>query len=292
MRTLEEVERRIHDGVADDRLHERAQRYVDQMFMLYPWLAVPPEGVIVEVGPGVGYIMQAIADRVGAQKLIGLDVAAGMIRHACARVARDGLASSKYRFVAYNGVDFPFADHSVDFFYSVAAVQHIPKPFAYNLLLEMMRCLKPTGCAVVHLLSWEQLAHQQVSFSTEIRSQILGEVGHWHHFYDRTELERIMEYGLRAPYFHVREYGTSMWVAWGNDLRSRRAAYDQHEFELKQKVEQQNCEIVSLQRSLGSIMSSKSWRLTKPVRRFAAGLRATVHPRLSKSELKVPEPQV
>lgn len=54
--TLQQVERRIHDGAAENQLHERAQTYVNEMFALFPWLTVSPDGVTVEGGPGVGYI--------------------------------------------------------------------------------------------------------------------------------------------------------------------------------------------------------------------------------------------
>lgn len=272
--TLEEVERRIHDGVADDQLHKRAQGYVNEMFALFPWLTVPTDGVIVEVGPGVGYIMQAIVERTAIRRVIGLDVAAGMSRHARARVARDGLSQSTYEFIAYNGVDFPFADHTVDFFYSVAAIQHVPKPLAYNILQEMMRCLKPTGALVVHLLSWDQLPHQHEPFAVEIRRQIKGEPGHWHHFYDRTELEQIMEHGLHVPYFHVRERGTSIWVACCNDLRSRQTELERCEVELKRQIADQNNEITKLNGAIDRVNSSRSWRLTRPMRQVAAKVRA------------------
>ena len=48
--TLQQVERRIHDGAAENQLHERAQTYVNEMFALFPWLTVSPDGVTVEGG--------------------------------------------------------------------------------------------------------------------------------------------------------------------------------------------------------------------------------------------------
>lgn len=253
--TLQQVERRIHDGAAENQLHERAQTYVNEMFALFPWLTVSPDGVTVEVGPGVGYIMQALAERIAARKVIGLDVAAGMIGHARARLARDGLSTSMYEFVPYDGLTFPFADHTVDFFYSVAAIQHVPKPLAYNIFLEITRCLKPSGACVLHLLSWDHLPRQHLSFSDEIHCQINAEEGHWHHFYDRTELERVMEHGLHVSYFQVRERGSHIWVAWSNDLRSRQAAYAGTEAEvgLKQQLAEQNREIASLKQTVESL---------------------------------------
>jgi ubiquinone/menaquinone biosynthesis C-methylase UbiE len=211
--TLESVETRIHDGVPLDRLHDRARGYAQRVLKTAPWLSVKRDDTIVEVGPGVGYIMQAIAERSGAAAITGLDVAAGMIAHARARLHRDGLSPERFQFREYDGLHFPWPDDSVDLFYSVAAIQHIPKPYAYNILLEMQRCLRPRGTAVVHLLSWEFVARGH-DFAAEIHRQLTGAHTHWHHFYDRTELETIVRYALKASRHRVELEHGSLWLAW------------------------------------------------------------------------------
>ena len=60
--TLESVEARIHDGIPVDRLHDRARSYARRVLKTAPWLSVKSSDAIVEVGPGVGYIMQAVAE--------------------------------------------------------------------------------------------------------------------------------------------------------------------------------------------------------------------------------------
>jgi SAM-dependent methyltransferase len=212
--TLESVEARIHDGVPLDKLHERAGGYARRVLKAAPWLSVKGDDTIVEVGPGVGYIMQAVAERSGARVVTGLDVAPSMIAHARARLVRDGLSPERFRFEHYDGVHFPWADGTVDLFYSVAAVQHIPKPYAYNVFLEMQRCLRPRGTAVVHLLNWEFVAKGQVDFAAEIQQQVSGALTHWHHFYDRTELDTIVGRVLRASKHRIDEEHGSIWLAW------------------------------------------------------------------------------
>jgi SAM-dependent methyltransferase len=216
--TLEEVERRIHDNVPIEKLRERARDYLDIMFYLFPWLKVSPTATAVEVGPGVGYIMQAFLERRKVAQLIGLDVASSMIRQAHQRIARDGISPSALEFRHYDGVTFPFTDGSIDFFYSVAAIQHVPKPFAYNMFQEITRCLKPTGFAVVQLLGWDHLPSHPVPWKIEINQQIGNQVGHWHHYYERKELEIILEHGMSVPYYQIRQRGTFIWAAWCNSL--------------------------------------------------------------------------
>lgn len=212
--TLESVEARIHDGVPREKLHERAASYARRVLRAAPWLRVHPTSTIVEVGPGVGYIMQAIAEQSGATTVTGLDVAPSMIAHGEARLVRDGLSRERFRFQHYDGVHFPWPDDAVDVFYSVAAIQHIPKPYAYNVLLEMHRCLRPGGTAVVHLLSWDFVARGQVNFADEIRHQVTGVHTHWHHFYDQTELETIVRHVLQASRHRIDEERGSIWLSW------------------------------------------------------------------------------
>jgi len=212
--TLEAVEARIHDGVPREKLHERAAGYARRVLRAAPWLHVNRADTIVEVGPGVGYIMQAVAEQSGAAAITGLDVAPSMIAHAQARLQRDGLSPDRFRFQHYDGARFPWPDETVDLFYSVAAIQHIPKPHAYNVFLEMHRCLRRRGTSVVHLLSWDFVARHQFDFAAEIRRQVAGVHTHWHHFYDRTELETILQHVLKAATFRFDEEHGSIWMAW------------------------------------------------------------------------------
>lgn len=212
--SLESVEARIHDGVAREGLHDRAAGMAERVRRIPGWLEVTPKTSVVEVGPGVGYIMQAMVNRCGLERITGLDVAPAMSAQARARLERDGLSPECFRFELYDGVHFPWKDGTIELFYSVAAIQHIPKPYAYNVLLEMHRCLVPGGTAVVQLLSWDILARQPGYFAEEIRNQIEGKTVHWHHFYERVELESIARFALQAAEYRIYQEDVSIWLAW------------------------------------------------------------------------------
>jgi ubiquinone/menaquinone biosynthesis C-methylase UbiE len=210
---LESVEARIHDGAPSAALRSRARGYVDRVLKHLP-RRVPTTAMVVEVGPGVGYIMQEFAERTGVARVIGLDVAPAMVARARERLTRDGVPAERFDFVVYDGTTFPWPADHVDAFYSVATVQHIPKPFAYNVLFEMQRCLKPGGSAVVHLLSWDLFGHHDFSLIDEVRRQISGAVTHWHHFYDAIELEALARHGIHAESHRIEAEGASIWLAW------------------------------------------------------------------------------
>lgn len=266
--SLDSIERRIHDCESITKLRERGRNYVSNIFSFFPWLRVPHDASIVEIGPGVGYIMQAVAERYPSASITGLDIASGMIEHARSRLRRDGVPEDKFKFVHYDGVHFPFPDNSVDFFYSVAAIQHIPKPFAYNIFLEAMRCLKPTGSMAIHLLHWDSLEIEgQIPFREEVAQQIEGREGHWHHFYDRTELERVIERGLKAPYYQVSDKGVNIWAAWCKSM----AALDATD---ATRISPEAPEwMVTAVAERDQMLRSRSWQITRPLRTISAALR-------------------
>lgn len=212
--SLRAVERRIHDGVRVRELVNRGRNYVHEIFTRFPWINVNENSTVVEIGPGVGYIMQAMMERTGCHRIIGLDMSPTMINTANQRISRDRLPADRYVFELYDGVTIPWENNSVDFVYSVACVQHIPKPFAYNLFLEMYRVLAPGGCAVVHMLSWKHLPAQQktMPFDREIRNQIEGRSEHWHHFYGREELEAVFSVGVRPSRFELTIPDGAAWL--------------------------------------------------------------------------------
>jgi SAM-dependent methyltransferase len=199
--SLASVERRIHDGVPVNKLRERAQDYVRTLSSHFSW-AMPQKGaLILEIGSGVGYIMEAAAQKFDPSRIIGLDIAPAMIE--------------KAEFLSYDGVTIPLEPGSVDYIYSVACLQHIPKPYVYNLFGEMLRVLKPTGAATLHFMSFAvlQLHKDRFSFRTEIAQQLAGAEGHWHHFYTQEELMYVLTYGYDAQRVKIKEKEGSLWVA-------------------------------------------------------------------------------
>jgi SAM-dependent methyltransferase len=94
-------------------------------------------------------------------------------------------------------VTIPLPAGVYDLICSVAALQHVPKAYVYNLFFEMKRLLKPGGYVVINLLSWNQFAHQQmlIPWWDEITSQVELRETHRHHFYGKEELEAVLKIG-------------------------------------------------------------------------------------------------
>lgn len=216
--SLESVNARIHDGVALDQLDARADAYVARMFGMFPELELPRNPVCLEIGSGTGYIMEALdrelnRRRQPASAIVGLDIARHMLDKAQTRIG----GRKPFRFLHYDGVHVPLPDGSIDLVYSVAALQHIPKPYVYNLFLETFRLLRNGRNAVFHLLSFKQLPQHIAVFPwrEDIASQIEGRKSHWHHFYSREEVEYVLKIGTQFERLDIREEEGSLWALAG-----------------------------------------------------------------------------
>jgi O-antigen biosynthesis protein len=213
--SLESVNARIHDGVPVDQLEARADRYVQQIFSHFPYVGVPSQARCVEVGSGTGFIMQAmaraLADRALApQSIIGLDIAEHMLARARQRLG----SRPPFEFLHYDGINVPLPDQSIDLIYSVAALQHVPKPYVYNLFFEIHRLLRPRGFAILHLLTFSNMASQERYFPwrLEVRQQVRHEAGHWHHYYSQEELDTVLRVGTGFPHSETVQSAAGIWA--------------------------------------------------------------------------------
>ena len=213
--SLESVNARIHDGVPVDQLPARADRYVAEIFSQFPYVQVPSQGRCLEVGSGTGFIMEAVARAlaersVTPQAIIGLDIAEHMLARAQQRLG----SRPPFEFLHYDGLNVPLPDDSLDLIYSVASLQHVPKPYVYNLFFEMRRLLRPTGFAVIHLLSFPQMIRREerAPWRHEISRQIHDGPGHWHYFYSQDELDAVLRVGTGFDHVEIVVLPTGIWT--------------------------------------------------------------------------------
>ena len=152
--TLEGLNKRIHDGVPLDQLAARAADRRDTFFeLLFPY-ARPTDGArVLELGQGVGWIMESMLERYPIAEIVGLDVSPVMIESAQRALER----STRPTYVLYDGLHVPLEDDSFDNVYSVACLQHIEKHHAFLAMKELVRLLKPGGHGTLHLISIHHL---------------------------------------------------------------------------------------------------------------------------------------
>jgi ubiquinone/menaquinone biosynthesis C-methylase UbiE len=101
-----------------------------------PWL--PPNGAVLEIGPGPGMLLEKLAGRYPLA--VGLDLSPGMLRQAQRRLRR---AHRYTRLTQANAVHLPFASESFDGIVTTFAFSAIPDGLA--AMREMARVLRPDG---------------------------------------------------------------------------------------------------------------------------------------------------
>lgn len=212
--SLESLNARIHDGVPTEMLRDRADQYRRRMFEeLFP-VARPAGGTALELGSGVGWILESMLEAYPLQSVIGLDLSENMIRR-----ARERVADPRMRFVHYDGLRIPLADASVPVIYSCAVIQHIEKHAAFLVLSELVRILAPRGHAVLHFLGIDHLPAESLSYSEECWYHVTGTPAHWHHYYTFDELFVLFANLLKVSDLDIRhdEGCTSFYVHFSRD---------------------------------------------------------------------------
>ena len=206
--SLDELNRRIHDGVPVERLAERAAERRDLCFeTLFPY-ARPGDGArVLELGPGVGWIMEAMLARYPICEIVGLDVSPVMVE-----AAQQRWSDPRANYLVYDGLRAPLDDDSFDNVYSVACLQHIEKHHAFLILQELVRLMRPGGHATLHLLSIHHLPIARQAFDQECWKRVNNANTHWMHYYSYDEIVVLFSYGLGVTDLDVKFWGTSFWV--------------------------------------------------------------------------------
>lgn len=226
--SLEQLNRRIHDGVAQDKLWERAVDRRDTFFArLFPY-AQPESGAkMLELGSGVGWIMQAMLERFELASIVGLDVSKNMTEKAQERW-QDARAS----YELYDGQSINLPDDTFDNIYSVACIQHIEKHHAFIIFKELLRILKPGGHATLHLLSIHHLTKVKIPYEVECLNHINNVPTHWHHYYSYDEIFVLFSEILQVTDLDIRFHRTSFWIHFskGTDNRFHSTEIEQDYF--------------------------------------------------------------
>jgi ubiquinone/menaquinone biosynthesis C-methylase UbiE len=182
--SLDSLNRRIHDAAPLEQLLDRANSYRDWIFNAIPEAAPPVGARIMELGSGVGWIMQAMLDAFPmVTELVGLDISPNMIQRAQERFQHPAA-----RFQLYDGLSMPFEDGYFDVVYSVAAIQHIEKHIAFLLFEEIHRVLRTGGHALLHVLSVDHIRNTPWSYHDECVNHVQNVPTHWHHYYSFDEV--------------------------------------------------------------------------------------------------------
>jgi len=206
--TLDTLNQRIHDGVPIEKLAARAADRRDTFFeRLFPYARPTAGSRVLELGSGVGWIMESMLEAYPIDEIVGVDVSAVMIEN-----ARNRWNDSRATYVEYDGLRVPLADSSFDNVYSVACLQHIEKHHAFLLMKELVRLVKPGGHGTLHLLSVSHMQNATRTYEQECWNHVNDADEHWMHYYSYDEIFMLFAHELGVTDLDIKYYRTSFWV--------------------------------------------------------------------------------
>lgn len=101
-----------------------------------------PEGIMVDVGSGPGYLVSSIAKSLPLLRVIGVDISNEMVKLSTRNIPSPSVNGS-VEFRQGDIQELPFGDNSVDFVVSTLSLHHWSEP--QQALQEIHRILKPGG---------------------------------------------------------------------------------------------------------------------------------------------------
>lgn len=104
---------------------------------------VPADGRCIDVGSGLGHVVEALLRSAPARRCVGVDPVWTPAERLRRRL--DGAAAGRWRFLAADGRRLPFADGSFDAAWMAFVLHHVPYDGQWRLLDEVRRVLRPGG---------------------------------------------------------------------------------------------------------------------------------------------------
>ena len=127
---------------AYDRISKWPQFELLRRMVLTELKKYHPEGTIVDIGCGPGYLVALMAKSFPDLKIIGIDISKEMVATASDNLSSPGFGS-RLEFRQGDAQNLPLEDSTVDFVVSTLSLHHWSDP--KSALREIHRVLKPSG---------------------------------------------------------------------------------------------------------------------------------------------------
>ncbi len=178
-------------------------------------MALRPEEAVLDVGCGTGWLLRLIAQRLGAGRLVGVDVSDAMI--AQARQAAGG--DPRLEFHVAVAEQLPFPDASFDRVVSIESAYYWPDPAAG--LREIARVLRPAGSAWILINYYRDNPHCH-QWGRLLPPTHLLAAAEWAALFEQAGLERVQWEQIPDP-TPVPEVYTGRWFRDAEQLGAFRA---------------------------------------------------------------------
>ncbi len=146
-------------AVSYDAAAQLQREVADRMLEQFQYEQIEPQ-TILDVGAGTGYCTRGLEQRFRKSRIIGLDLAEGMLQQAC----KERRWLSKQRFLCGDAQQLPLADESVDLIFSNFTLQWCAD--LQQVFRECMRVLRPGGLLTFSLPGGDSLHELRTAWTT------------------------------------------------------------------------------------------------------------------------------
>lgn len=139
--SIEKTKQGFEASFQADAFYNKQTKDEKHLELILNFLKVQPGMKILDLGTGTGYLAFPLAKKYPKTDVTGLDIVEKALDENRNRAENGGITN--LQFVAYNGMEFPFEDHTFDLVVTRYALHHFPA--IHDTFREISRVLKENG---------------------------------------------------------------------------------------------------------------------------------------------------
>lgn len=139
--SIEKTRQSFEDSFAENSFYNRQTRDEKHLEEILCYLPVSDGMKILDLGTGTGFLAFPLAEKYPQTRVTGLDIVEKALDKNRERAESKGLKN--LQFISYEGMEFPFMDHTFDMVVTRYALHHFPE--ISDTFREIDRVLKPDG---------------------------------------------------------------------------------------------------------------------------------------------------
>ena len=139
--SIEKTKQGFEESFRLGSYYNKQTRDENHLELILKCIQVKPGMRILDLGTGSGYLAFPFAKKQKQAEVVGLDIVEKTLEENQKKAELDGIGN--LHFVNYEGMDFPFEDHSFDIVITRYALHHFPA--IKDTFREITRVLKKNG---------------------------------------------------------------------------------------------------------------------------------------------------
>ena len=144
-KSIEKTRRGFEQSFAESYYYNKQTADYSHLDLLLGLTELKDEQTVIDLGCGSGFLTFQLAEKYRNSRVIGLDIVGETLKRNRERAEKNGIKNLEC--TAYDGLEFPFKDSSIDAIITRYALHHFPD--IIGSFKEIYRVLKPGGRLII-----------------------------------------------------------------------------------------------------------------------------------------------